>query len=299
MRPCSPHGPPLLLCRLPHCCNRRQCGVWRRGGTGEGITKVGNSIYMLTWRERTGLVYDLDTFELQRTFTFSTTRNEGWGIVYDGEHLLVTDGSANVHVWDPDTFEEVRRITVRRAGRPVNALNELELVRGELWANIWCVPLHHRPAPQPTLQCDTTVALSCLRVTCRYSNKIARINPSTGDVIGFVDYERLNPPSARRRGEDVFNGIAWNNATQSMCVQLLRAPVRQCCAAALVWLAPSGGDLLLCGGRARYLTGKKWHHLCVEHPPPRCRGRAPGTSQRADFAFCFACAGTGSVWWQV
>ena len=175
---------------------------------------------MLTWRERTGLVYDLDTFELQRTFSFTTTRNEGWGIVYDGEHLLVTDGSANVHVWDPDTFKEVRRLTVRSAGRPVNALNELELVGGELWANIWCVLVIAKRSARATRTAATHTGV-CV---CRYSNKIARINPNTGDVIGFVDYERLNPPASRRHGEDVFNGIAWSNSTQALCVLAVPPP---------------------------------------------------------------------------
>lgn len=106
---------------------------------GEGITKLDDDhIVMLTWREQLGLVYNLDTLELERTFRFSTTRNEGWGIVNDGRRLIVSDGSATLHFWDPHTFEEIGRVVVRdRRGKPVTALNELELVHGELFANIW------------------------------------------------------------------------------------------------------------------------------------------------------------------
>ena len=186
--------------------------------SGEGIALVGDRVIMLTWKEHIGLVYDVHTFELMDTFRFSTTRNEGWGIAYDDvtNELAVSDGSSVIHFWDPDTLQETRRITVLDDNnRVVTMLNELEFVDGELFANVW------------------------------YSNAIVRINPSTGRVIGVLDFGALRPK--RERGEDVFNGIAWDAVKRELCV----APFRDLCCGLVVELTVAdGGSLQVCHWQA-------------------------------------------------
>lgn len=153
----------------------------------EGITLVGNKIIMLTWKEKKGFVYDRDTFQLVREFDYSTSNGEGWGIAFDGEQLLVTDGSEHIHYWSTADLKETRRIRVLQPnGRPLKRLNELEFVCGELLSNIW------------------------------YDDRIARIDPGTGAVTGYFDFSSLHPQSQRRGGEDVLNGIAVDADTMLM-----------------------------------------------------------------------------------
>ena len=120
----------------------------------EGIALFGNRLLQLTWRANKGFAYRLDSFEPLAEFAYPT---EGWGLTYDGELLVMSDGSATLYFRDPFTFAEVSRIAVAAQGRPVSQLNELEWIAGEVFANIW--------------QTDT----------------IARIDPATGQVSGWID----------------------------------------------------------------------------------------------------------------
>ena len=145
----------------------------------EGLALVGRELVQLTWQENTGFVYDKDTFKRLRTFTYPT---EGWGIAYDGADLVMSDGSSRLYFLDPATQKTVRTLQITDAGQPVLRLNELEFIRGELWANIW-----------PT-------------------DRIARIDLKTGRVTGWIDLTGLLRPEARGPEGDVLNGIAWDKA---------------------------------------------------------------------------------------
>lgn len=142
---------------------------------GEGIAIVDNQIIQLTWRSHIGIVYDKETFKEIRRFQYA---GEGWGITYDGTHLIISDGSSTLRFLDPQTFKEVRRVLVQHQGRRLDQLNELEYMRGEILANVW------------------------------YKDYIARISPQTGRVIGWIDLRRLYPN--RRDREAVMNGIAYD-----------------------------------------------------------------------------------------
>jgi glutamine cyclotransferase len=142
---------------------------------GEGIAILGGELFQLTWQNGVGVVYDVDTFEVKRTFRYE---GEGWGLTHDGRHLIMSDGSATIRYLDPQSFEVVRRLEVRDRERPVDRLNELEYIDGEIWANIW------------------------------YDDRIVRIDPSDGAVLGYVDLARLYP--RRQRADDVLNGIAYD-----------------------------------------------------------------------------------------
>lgn len=143
---------------------------------GEGITVFGEHIIQLTWREKLGYVYDKNSFDLLQEFHYDT---EGWGITHDGTRLIMSNGSSTLHFWDPVTFNNIGSITVRDHGAPVSKLNELEYVHGEVLANIW------------------------------QSDHIARINPQTGEVTGWIHLEDLLS-HADRAGADVLNGIAYD-----------------------------------------------------------------------------------------
>lgn len=143
---------------------------------GEGIALVGDSIVQLTWQSGVGFVYDRHSFQRTRTFTY---RGEGWGLTYDGRRLIMSDGSSTLRFLDPKTLKETGRLDVRDAGRPLDKLNELEVVKGEILANIW------------------------------QSNRIARISPKTGDVTGWLDLSGLLDPR-EAQDVDVLNGIAYD-----------------------------------------------------------------------------------------
>jgi len=142
---------------------------------GEGITVLNGKVYQLTWQEQTGFVYDRDTFEPLQTFAYP---HEGWGITHDGTRLIVSDGTSTIRFWDAGTLQEIGHITVRDHEGPVNRLNELEYVDGEIWANIWLTDL------------------------------IARISPETGNVLGYIDLTGLLDTSTLTQPVDVLNGIA-------------------------------------------------------------------------------------------
>lgn len=151
---------------------------------GEGITVFDDRLYQLTWKSGLGFIYELDTLSLLRTFRID---GEGWGLTHDGENLILSNGSPELVFLDPETLEVVKRVTVLDAGRPVDRLNELEFVRGEVWANVW------------------------------FDDRIARISPSTGDVLAWIDLTGLYPRSQRDH-EDVLNGIAFDPASDRLFV---------------------------------------------------------------------------------
>ncbi len=145
---------------------------------GEGITVVGDRIYQLTWQNHVGYVYDRATFTLLRTWEYPT---EGWGLTYDGQRLIMSDGSATLMFIDPDTLERVGQIPVIDGGQPVSELNELEYINGAVFANVW------------------------------QTNDILRIDPATGHVLARLNFAELLPPD-QRNGADVLNGIAYDAA---------------------------------------------------------------------------------------
>jgi glutamine cyclotransferase len=153
---------------------------------GEGIAPVGNDIVGLTWTSNVGFVFDAKTFSLKRKFTYE---GEGWGLAAGGDHLYMSDGSPAIRVLDPDTLLETRRIQVSAEGKPIPNLNELEWVEGQLFANIWG------------------------------SNVIARIDPASGKVVGWIDLTGLADPQWKGMGtDDVLNGIAYDKKKRRLFV---------------------------------------------------------------------------------
>lgn len=150
---------------------------------GEGLAVVGNRLVQLTWRSRTGYLYDLESLEPAGQFHYPT---EGWGLAYDGERLLMSDGSATIYFLDPETFGITGRLAVHDRGRPVSRLNELEFINGSIYANVW------------------------------QSTRIAEIDPASGRVSGWLDLSELAPPASG--DADVLNGIAYDGNSGNLLV---------------------------------------------------------------------------------
>ena len=154
----------------------------------EGITIFNDKIYQLSWRDRTAWEYDLKDFKMLREFRYS---GEGWGLTHDGTNLFMSDGTHVIRVLNPETFGVVRTITVNdENGRPLMKLNELEYIKGEIWANIW----HSEEIGKP--------------------NYIARIDPATGKLLGWVDLGNISPDDQNGpdKAENTLNGIAYDEA---------------------------------------------------------------------------------------
>ncbi len=151
----------------------------------EGLTNWGSTLIQLTWQSHVAFVYDRFSFRLLRTMKYA---GEGWGLTQDGRSLILSDGTAKLRFLDPATMRELRSITVKDHGRPVNELNELEWVKGEIYANVW-----HR-------------------------DRIARIAPATGRVLGWIDLAGLLPENERSNREAVLNGIAYDAAHDRLFV---------------------------------------------------------------------------------
>jgi glutaminyl-peptide cyclotransferase len=143
---------------------------------GEGITIIGEELFQLTWQNGVGFVYALEDLRLRRRFTY---RGEGWGLTNDGREIFMSDGTSQLRVLDPTNMTERRRVDVRDNGSPIQFLNELEYVEGEIWANVW------------------------------QTDRIARISPSTGQVTGWIDLKGLLSPMFSDSA-DVLNGIAYD-----------------------------------------------------------------------------------------
>jgi glutaminyl-peptide cyclotransferase len=151
---------------------------------GEGIVVWRSDLIELTWRSQVALVYDRATFAPRRTLRYT---GEGWGLTHDGSNLIMSDGSAELRVLDPVTFAERRRIKVTAGGAPLANLNELEYVKGEIFANVW------------------------------QTEYIARVSPDTGRVTGWIDLRGLLT-AQEARGVDVLNGIAYDAAHDRLFV---------------------------------------------------------------------------------
>lgn len=143
----------------------------------EGLASWSSTLVQLTWQSRIAFVYDRFSFRLLRTFEYT---GEGWGLTQDGKNLILSDGSATLRFFDPANFHEVRRIVVKDHGAPVTELNELEYVRGQIYSNMW------------------------------HTDRIARISPTTGQVLGWIDLAGLLPANQRSDPEAVLNGIAYD-----------------------------------------------------------------------------------------
>jgi len=158
---------------------------------GEGIVNWKDRLIELTWTTEVGFVYDLNTFAPLRQFQY---KGEGWGLTQDGKRIIMSDGTAQLRFWDPETLQETGRITVTADGEPVAKLNELEWVKGEIYANVW------------------------------ETDRIARINPSSGKVVGWIDCAGLLPNADRTGNEDVLNGIAYDAKANRLFVTGKRWP---------------------------------------------------------------------------
>ncbi len=149
---------------------------------GEGITVLKDRIYQLTWQSHVVLVYDFASFNQVQSFYLP---GEGWGLTQDGNRLIVSDGTAYLRFLDPLTLKETGRVQVTEDGVPLDKLNELEYINGEVWANVW------------------------------YTDFIVRIDPATGKIKSKLDLHGINE---RKGQDDVLNGIAWDATSKRLFV---------------------------------------------------------------------------------
>lgn len=151
----------------------------------EGLAEWNGQLVQLTWRSNIAFVYELVSFAPRRTLAYT---GEGWGLTRDREGFILSDGTEQLRFLDPDTFREVRRVTVTDGGVPVRDLNELEYIRGEVYANVW------------------------------HTDRIARISPQSGRVTGWIDLRGLMSTGYRLDSEAVLNGIAYDAASNRLFV---------------------------------------------------------------------------------
>ena len=152
---------------------------------GEGLVNWGPQIISITWQDGTGFRWDRETFRQLGSFRYP---GEGWGLTQNGRDIIMSDGTAELRFLDPDTLQERRRITVSDGGTLVNRLNELEWVDGEIYANVW------------------------------QESRIARIDPATGRVTGWIDLSALTAQHQGRDPDAVLNGIAYDDAGDRLFV---------------------------------------------------------------------------------
>lgn len=156
---------------------------------GEGCTVWEDTIVQLTWKAGLGLVYDKETFAVERRFNYD---GEGWGLTHDGERLIMSDGTSTLRFLAPETFQEVGRVQVRDQGEPIDQLNELEWIDGQVWANVWQTP------------------------------NVVRIDPGTGEVLGWITFSDLTEQEpggvlngiARKDGQIFVTGKRWSSIYQ-------------------------------------------------------------------------------------
>ncbi|MGA7295869.1 MAG: glutaminyl-peptide cyclotransferase [Terriglobales bacterium] len=152
---------------------------------GEGIALLKSEVVQLTWLSQAGFVYNLSDFHLLRRFSYL---GEGWGLTTDGHDLFMSDGTSVIRVLDSNTFAEKRRFTVRDGQTPIDQLNELEFVEGEIFANVW------------------------------QTDRIARISPHSGEVVGWIDLKGLLSPIYHLESGAVLNGIAYDPVRKRLFV---------------------------------------------------------------------------------
>lgn len=152
---------------------------------GEGITILGDKVYQLTWQNNLCFTYDLATLQYKESFRYPY---EGWGLTDNGSELILSDGSSDLRFLEPRSFKELRRVAVKAGNERIKNLNELEYIDGEIWANIW------------------------------YEDRIARISPTDGKVLGWIDLSSLYPKNLRKDRDQVLNGIAQDPKTKKIYV---------------------------------------------------------------------------------
>lgn len=157
----------------------------------EGLTVIDGKAYQLTWQSQRGFIYDADTFQKLGEFAYD---GEGWGLTTDGKQLILSDGTSRIRFLDPATFRVVRAIDVTENGKPVDQLNELEFIRGEIFANVW------------------------------RTERIVRIDAATGHVRGSIDFTGLLAPGDHGPDTDVLNGIAYEPESDRLIVTGKRWP---------------------------------------------------------------------------
>ena len=180
----------LLEYDFPSMALRRQTNL-PNDLFGEGITRFADKIYQLTYRARKLLVYDAESFELTRTLPI---RAQGWGITHNSEHLVYSDGSANLYFLDRNSGSVVRTLPDTLNGKQLARIKELECIDGRIWANEW------------------------------QTNQMIEINPSTGVVESVADLRGLLDPQLRQDDTDVLNGIAWDSERKHLWVTGKRWP---------------------------------------------------------------------------
>jgi glutamine cyclotransferase len=150
---------------------------------GEGLTLHGKELWVLTWKEKTAYVLDPESFRTLRTHTY---QGEGWGLTSDGGTLIMSDGSATLTFRNPKDLSVVRKLEVKDGGRPLKLLNELEYIKGQIFANIYT------------------------------TDRIARIDPESGEVTGWLDFSALRAQLPAPNRAEVLNGIAYDEATGNL-----------------------------------------------------------------------------------
>jgi glutaminyl-peptide cyclotransferase len=162
---------------------------------GEGIAFFNDKIYQLTWRENTCRVFDASTFKLIKELKY---QGDGWGMTTDGKNLIMTDSTHVIRFVDPETMQTVRTLPVfRENGQPLMQINELEWIKGEIWANVW-----HSEEPE----------------ILGKPNYIARIDPQSGKLLGWIDLAGISPDDSQRDSENTLNGIAYDAANDRIFV---------------------------------------------------------------------------------
>jgi glutaminyl-peptide cyclotransferase len=159
---------------------------------GEGIINWKDRLIELTYKSQVGFVYDLAGFQVHKQFEYP---GEGWALTQDGKRLIMSDGTPELRFWNPETLQEIGRLTVTEYGQPLKNINELEWIKGEIFANVWT------------------------------TNRIVRIDPATGKVTGSIDLTGLLSPDDAAQGEpDVLNGIAYDSKGDRLFVTGKRWP---------------------------------------------------------------------------
>ena len=154
---------------------------------GEGMTKFGDEIFMLTWKKGIGFIYDFETFEQKKTFDYKNSI-QGWGLTNNGEHLIKTDGTERICFLDPTTQQELNFIEAYTDKRKVEKLNELEYIDGKIYANIWM------------------------------QDSLLILDAETGKVEGIADLRGLKKQVEQHSSLDVLNGIAYDKGSKKLYV---------------------------------------------------------------------------------
>jgi glutaminyl-peptide cyclotransferase len=154
---------------------------------GEGIAILNNKIYQLTYKNQMGFIYDVKTYKLLGHFSY--TNKEGWGLTTDGTSLIMSDGTNVLTYLDPSTLKVAKSVSVTNGGYPENNLNELEYIRGFIYANVWT------------------------------KNYVVKIDPANGKVCGLLNFSALTEDAKKKRPDaDVLNGIAYDSISDKIMV---------------------------------------------------------------------------------